>query len=406
MKAIPMRRAYVFLLLIFLLLPGCGSSLKGPALQGSGVSSGGDVINDANNPWFVGNVHKVAYCLDHDPVSVSASRAVIESAIKKAFEFWHEEFIRLHDSFYVLDGLGLQEFVSIPCDGNEDIRFQFGAGTLTQGQKDFLVPLQKHVGVTVRTSYDEVALRGKGYVYIASDKGENKFDVGSHLNSEPWTHEGLLLRVLIHEIGHTLGIAHLGGKGMDLNPMQMNLMSERYPEHILEKNTAGEFLSTELSSLGSFFAPPRQYELCSLSDRARQWLLLPADKSCVIFRYQFQQENVAILARSEKDGTLSDYGVLQVKSAVKVDQAFSISIRLNPKQKVFPLSEFPDEMRGRLESGLLPAASTHDFELEGTLVIGKALPRPGFIKYGVESFKLIGLADSVTLKTILEYPGP
>ena len=112
-KAMPMKRAYVFLFLTGLMLPGCGASLKGPALQGSGVSSGGDVVKDANNPWFVGDVHKVAYCLDLDPVSVSARRAVVESTVKKAFEFWHEEFVRLHDSFYVLDGLGLQEFVAM-----------------------------------------------------------------------------------------------------------------------------------------------------------------------------------------------------------------------------------------------------------------------------------------------------
>ena len=71
------------------------------------------------------------------------------------------------------------------------------------------------IAAAVRTDYDPVNLRGKGFVYVSPERGRLAPGLPG-LIPERWSDEkGLFEKVLIHEIGHVFGIKHLDRTIMD-----------------------------------------------------------------------------------------------------------------------------------------------------------------------------------------------
>ncbi|MEQ1877820.1 MAG: hypothetical protein ABL958_14350, partial [Bdellovibrionia bacterium] len=62
--------------------------------DGGMVSSGGDLLRDSHNPWWLGNTPIVRYCIEIDQPTVSASPQKIEEMVTRALEFWKTEFNR------------------------------------------------------------------------------------------------------------------------------------------------------------------------------------------------------------------------------------------------------------------------------------------------------------------------
>ncbi len=243
-----------------LCLPLFLSGTPACASYGGWVSGGGNILRNANNPWFLENTKTVTYCILSDPntfADVPTSPAIL---IEKALSYWKKQ---MADPAAVTDGYAVhsntpiesiatekyvtvevatQEFVFNPrCYGNEDLTFQLGV--LNSEQREFLQDRSPIIGAAVRTSYDEVQLRGRGFIYIAPDSGKNGYK-GEHLRPKGW-HEGnggLLFRAIAHELGHVFGLAH-GGEGM---------MSESYSESLLwEKSFRRDY--AESLDLSSFF---------------------------------------------------------------------------------------------------------------------------------------------------------
>ncbi len=227
------------------------------ALANSWVSSGGDLFRDANNPWWIQNKTQIIYCVAFDQATISANHAQAESVVKKVFENWLAEWkIFFQSKRGEPFSLGTQTLVKQECVGSEDISFRFGWGSLTQSQKTFL--LKSHnpsslVGIAVRTGYDFQNLSGKGFIYIASDIGKNRFDARDDLYENPWRHTFLLSTLLAHEIGHTFGLKH--------SDQFDGLMAEDFFELILNK----EFVNLIKDRLGQtwdfhFFSRARRFE--------------------------------------------------------------------------------------------------------------------------------------------------
>lgn len=123
--------------------------------QGGWVSSGGELIKDARNPWFVKNTVSVKWCLQVDPKSISINETQISEAVVDALAYWKDEFTRA-SLFGTLPGsfaLGTQVFTKVSCsDPQLDLRIIFGSSLLTPEEIKHLKDPNQFIGVTDRKS--------------------------------------------------------------------------------------------------------------------------------------------------------------------------------------------------------------------------------------------------------------
>ncbi len=196
------------------------------------TSGGGELIRHARNPWFLQNTKNVDYCVEIDETNFGLDRAQVETIALKTLEAWKLEFsvtesYKIPPSGVVLK-VATQNFRQVPCNDSISLRFQFGV--LTEEQLSQLGNPKKFLGLSIRTDYDVVHMRGRGFVYISPTRGPLKFD-GLGVASEPWSIENgaLLYGVLLHEVGHIFGLAHT----TDMSPM-----NERFSEIIVNEESA------------------------------------------------------------------------------------------------------------------------------------------------------------------------
>ena len=153
--------------------------------QGGDISGGGDLENaSTNSAWFVAPGQPIRVCLERAPQYVF-SDAQLRASIDRAFGKWksyvQEKKLRFGTNVIeedqpngkgpILSKLGLIFDLSWMdrCDGTEELKFYFGtsAPEVTQSKRQYESPL----GFAHRSSYNELARRGKGFVWIADGKG-------------------------------------------------------------------------------------------------------------------------------------------------------------------------------------------------------------------------------------------
>jgi hypothetical protein len=266
-------------------LVGCGHSVepgKAPALNEGWVSSGGELLKDAQNSWWIRNTKLVEFCVEVDPTSISLSADAAHRLVHEALTYWKKEFSEQKSFFKVpsraigatnnrgfvfvpeespLNPLGIatQEFVESPC-ARAKLKFQFGDGNLTDAQKEF-VKNKKYVGAAIRTAYDPTQLVGQGVILIAPDRGAHRFSSVDDV----WLNELWTLSVLVHELGHVFGIAHTGNR--------FSLMSERFPESLVTFSLGypnGPQTATH-KHIASFFHPPTSGQVTCLPELKAAW---------------------------------------------------------------------------------------------------------------------------------------
>ena len=95
--------------------------------------------------------------------------------------------------------IATQRFVLSPCTADVAIRFQLGF--LTPEQLAKIPNPRQFVSMAVRESYDIKNMVGKGFVYLAADRGPLRPDAPDMLDL-PWqSWNGHVLEgVLIHEL--------------------------------------------------------------------------------------------------------------------------------------------------------------------------------------------------------------
>lgn len=183
-----------------------GISLAG---EGNGSSGGGHIYGDQINPWFLDNTHKATYCIQASDDFSLLPQARLEQSVREALNFWITKFSEKKSSFRHANGaevkLATQDFVHTSCDSQTDIKFQFGF--LTNSQIKSHASYKQSVGFAHRTHYDKVNMRGRGYIYIAGERG--KFRPSSrNLRDRFWSNDNgqSLTLALVHELGHVFGI--------------------------------------------------------------------------------------------------------------------------------------------------------------------------------------------------------
>lgn len=297
------------------------------ARAGEWGSSGGEFLKDISNPWFLKNVSLVKYCIEVDPSGFSASREKVELLLTQALKYWQREY----EGEQIL-GIAKQKFqmTSGPCTGPEDIRFQFGYGALTTEQ---VVQFAAHgstpqefVAVTVRTEYDHKELRGKGFVFFGSDRGEHPYNNGQGVATNLWQHDGVLYRVLIHELGHIFGSPHLPGVPMGLD----------YPELVLKYYSEYR----DVGEIPPFFLPRERYLICSVLTRAGWPIPVPTGTKCLILNFSDHYKTVEIQTLNES-GTQIPWAKMAAREVRTSILDFPVRVVFSKEQSLFPV--MPDE---------------------------------------------------------------
>ena len=336
-----------------------------PSFAGGGVGSGGDIFKDSRNPWFLyQNVKTVTYCIDFDPQSVSTTVDRARFVIQTAISYWNASFKNFHWSNSPWEAqVGLQDFVETPCTGAEDLRINLGWGSLDASQRDYFdrttggpAPqgtFQQILGIAVRTEYDLVRLRGRGFIYIASDTGPYAYDAGPAGIERAWSHDSVLFMIVLHELGHVFGLTHTG-------TLDGGIMAETLPEFAVMQFTCEQLCNVPITSLtaesGLYFDPPKKLLNLKPSDEVKSLLKI--------------ERTSGLLIAQAADGTYDWYevragGTGERKIGIS-DNSWNTSVRfLEPmlvyytgEQRVFPHG--PTSLRastGCISSSVAPVAS-------------------------------------------------
>ena len=132
------------------------------------------------------------------------------------------------------------------------------------GQAAFIKNPKKAIGTTVRTEFDGVQLRGKGFIYISPENGPYALSgpgpFGAIIENR-WGFAGgkLLELALIHELGHVFGIRHVDATVMDPFLLRL-LISQPFGSHVMNVKENPAFFVRDGGPDRSYFGASRAWE--------------------------------------------------------------------------------------------------------------------------------------------------
>lgn len=280
-------------------------------------SGGGEYITTQNNPWFMGT-ETVKWCIDHGgaknfslpmekaKIEIERGIKVVIDQLRRANDSSADVFFSLNEVYFGNCGVRQDELVwRADCSSNwqdaEDQRADLALKKISdnysytsnckEADLTFILgnrksPLVKKlikkvgkekvrrlVGTAIRTSYDTNSLRGKGFIYIAADKGRLSYkgdknqvfkspviwNIKKHLPSamsvpSDFIENNLGLKeeilvdkymiqpleaVVTHEVAHVLGFKH-----------QLNgLMGEDFPAKVVTNGLISRFSFDKISRI-------------------------------------------------------------------------------------------------------------------------------------------------------------
>jgi len=380
-----------------LLLAACG---KSPSTSpphtltgGDWISSGGETLRDAHNPWWLKNTTDVSYCVEVDTASISAPVAKIEETVVRTLQYWQTEFNRTvtffedpHKQLAHWNGVGVgkQKFHKVPCTGTEDLRMQFGYGTLTETQKAFMKNPLRFVAVAVRTHYDERTLRGRGFIFVGSDIGPHRFAPETQMESV-WSFESALTIAVLHELGHVFGIPHLGNRYSLMGAGILELFTHKAMAPIIGK-------MSDSQNESAFFIPSDRRRSCAVDVKQKEiwqkYFEVEPRPDCLTFRYEEKEKHFTVQAHDEKDENRVDAGAIGSLALKVVSWPTSgIVVFLNPLQTVFP------SMDPHLPLGLLMGPYFVAGQGGGRLLSKKGNAKLMHLQVGPEEWMLSGEYD-------------
>jgi hypothetical protein len=248
-----------------------GLLLSSPLALAEWSSGGGKLKTDAENPWFLKNTKVIRYCIAVDPINFGTSETVARNNLHKALYFWKNELLNTVpvDNNGVEILVGTQSFQEVGCHRSHEIAFQFGS--LTRYQQAKIGDVKRYGALTIRTEYDNVNLRAKGFVYISPEQGPLAPTLPNLIPNRWSVADGRLLELtLIHELGHVFGI-----------PDRKPYMNEDFVDWIL--GPAGRWMSRSQNN-PSFFKVENGHSaaVChGLGDRGEKILKIPSSWKCV-----------------------------------------------------------------------------------------------------------------------------
>ena len=204
------------------------------AVGGAWSGGGGELVGDRLNPWFLHpasgggsntpGAQQVGYCILAAP-DFPQPADELKTVVQGALDHWHLEFSNshvplnqvfgndnvLHKASVLVNTRGFRRMDSC-ADDQVELKFQFGH--LESSQVDELTRLGTSfgsiIGLSVRTDYNPETMRGRGFIYITPDRGNETYR-SRQIPEGSWEgQEGLmrLKNVVIHELGHVHGLQH------------------------------------------------------------------------------------------------------------------------------------------------------------------------------------------------------
>jgi len=234
-------------------------------------ANGGELIKDSSNPWFIQNTTDVSYCIIRgENFSLDEDKA--DRQIRQAIHFWKLHFAKINGNSTsgISIKIATQNFTRTSCANDVDLVFQLGV-LLDDEQNSFIRKPTRLVAAAVRTSYDEVNLRGKGFIYISPDSGPNRFE--SMIENQVWSFHlsgKLFFFVLAHEMGHLFGLSH----------WDMMFPKNSYP-HVMDSDFPESIVSNPKIAANFEYLDPKFGH--DLSDEIRIGMLQRRDSAAVEF---------------------------------------------------------------------------------------------------------------------------
>ena len=369
---------------------------------------GGELIQDSHNPWFVKNTKVVRYCVEVDENLFPKDKLPLDKMIERSIGFWKNEFASaVPGRMYGNAGVASQDFIKQSCDSSVDIRFQFGI--LHPAQRQLIKDPSRYVSEVVTTSYDQVNLRGKGFVYFSPDSGPLKFK-SDRAPEKTWSSpggRGKLYLVIEHELGHIFGVPHMG-------KFPNCLMSEDFPEWIVTQSGAGfydyEYDNSLIDNSVFGFRPQGQRRKILFSEGATdvshplfgpfQFFEVPPGTDDLMA--EFSESKIDIEAFNGKASGRKVIGSIILDNSMEQDQYVGgLKIYLTKAQVVFA----PTANTSAVDWSKLGYFESIEFSLRHipakfkSYISGKE--HAAFVEYGPDGFRIGGEVDGVIIPNLV-----
>ncbi len=179
------------------------------------TSGGGELIADAHNPWFLDNTTTVSYCISIDQSNFGLNVEQIDEQFQKALRFWRAQFQTAVNKI-AINGqsfhLATQVFTRQSCGNDLDqpnVDLVLQMGVLTDKQVRQLPDMKLFAALTIRTEYNLETLAGRGFMYVAPERGPRALGF-ANLVDYIWSGDSgqRLFETFVHELGHLFGFPH------------------------------------------------------------------------------------------------------------------------------------------------------------------------------------------------------
>lgn len=216
-----MKLAFVFAGLVL--------NLSGQVFSAAGGYSGGGGDYHQmgyGTAWYIGT-KEIQYCIQKDS-NFGFSTAELQKNFESAAQTWKKYILnrKIQTQLPLENRLNLNFLYVGDCKGSEDLRLYFGVETneVIKSKKKF----EKPYAFAIRESYDLAAGMGKGFIWFAAPG--SVFPKAGDTGFPNWTKPYTLHGMMLHELGHVLGVGHIEGTIMRESMMSwMQMMDINEP---------------------------------------------------------------------------------------------------------------------------------------------------------------------------------